>query len=250
MAGHNKWSKVKRIKGVLDSRRGKLFSRFSKEITVAAKLGGADADFNPRLRTAILSARAQNMPNDNIERALKKATGEGGSATLEEIIYEGYAPGGVALIIEVATDNRNRTAADLRQILSKHHGNLATSGSVSYLFHRRGRILIPEGSAKEDALLEILLEAGGEDMTNEDGYFVILTPPDRLYAVVEALKEAQIEPETAELTFIAQNAISVNDPQTAAQVIHLHDTLEDYEDVMNVFSNFDPPEETTDDQAA
>lgn len=241
MAGHSKWSKVKRSKGVLDVRRGKLFSRLSKEITVAAKLGGPDPAFNPRLRTAILIARAQNMPNDNITRALSK--GDGNNDTLEEIVYEAYAPGGVALIIETATDNRNRTAADIRLILSKNHGHLASSGSVSYMFHRRGRISLPAENVSEDQLLEILLEAGGDELLREDEHFVVLTPPDKLYAVAEAIKTAEIPTETVGLTFVPENIVPVTDETTATQILRLHDALEDNDDVLNVFSNFDISEE-------
>src|SRR5215210_7361778 len=176
MAGHSKWSKVKRFKGALDVKRGKLFSKLSKETSVAAKSGGGDPDGNPRLRSAVLAARAQSMPNENIERAIKRGTGEGTEAqSFEELIYEGYAPGGVAVIVEVATDNKNRTAADLRLIFTKHHGNLASSGSVSYMFHRKGRITVPRDAIDEDRLFELALEAGAEELTSEDEADVITT---------------------------------------------------------------------------
>lgn len=243
MAGHSKWSKVKRSKGVLDVRRGKLFSRLSKEITVAAKLGGADPAFNPRLRTAILMARTQNMPNENIDRALKKGDAEDGGSALEELVYEAYAPGGVALIIETATDNRNRTAADIRLILSKNHGNLASSGSVSYMFHRRGRITVPAPGISEERLLEVLLEAGGDEWVQDEEQFIILTPPDKLYAVAEALKASEMTTDSIGLTFVPENTVPVADEAIAAQVLKLHDALDDNEDVLNVFSNFDIPEE-------
>lgn len=244
MAGHSKWSKVKHIKGAADVKRGKLFSKLSKEITVAAKMGGGDASANPRLRSAILSARAQSMPNDNIDRAIKRGTGEGGSAqSFEELVYEGYAPGGVAVIVEVATDNKNRTAADLRLIFTKHHGNLASSGSVSYMFHRKGQITVPVASIAEDRLLEIVLDAGAEELNSDEGYFVITTAHDRLYAVAEALKVAGVAAESQKLTYIPETTVPVADEHVAAQVIRLCEALEDNDDVQNVYSNFDVPEE-------
>jgi YebC/PmpR family DNA-binding regulatory protein len=243
MAGHNKWSKVKRIKGAIDAKRGKIFSRLSKEITVAVRLGGGNPAFNPRLRAAITTARAESMPNDNIDRAIKKGTGELEATAVEELVYEGYAPGGVALIIETATDNKNRTAADLRNAMSKNHGNLGGSGSVAFMFHRKGQMTVPANAADEDRLLEVILDAGAEELTREDDQFVITTPPDQLYSVAEALKAAGIEPESPKLTFIPENTIAVTDEQTAAQVLKLCDALEDLDDVMNVHANFDIPED-------
>ena len=244
MAGHSKWSKVKRFKAAIDAKRGKLFSKLSKEITVAAKMGGGDANGNPRLRSAILAARAQSMPNENIERAIKRGTGEGGDAQhIEELVYEGYAPGGVALIVEVATDNKNRTAADLRLIFSKNHGSLASSGSVSYMFHKKGQITVPRDAATEDRLLEIVLEAGAEELTSDDEHFMITTAPDQLYAVAEALKTAGIAADSQKLTFVPDTTVPISDEEIAAQVIRLCDALEDNEDVQNVHSNFDVSEE-------
>src|ERR1700761_4798108 len=171
MAGHSKWSKVKRFKGAIDAKRGKIFSKLSKEITLAAKTGGGDPGGNPRLRSAILAARAQSMPNDNIERAIKRGTGEGTEATnIEESVYEAYAPGGIALMVEVATDNRNRTAADLRLILTKNHGNLASSGAVSYMFHRKGRITVPVSMIEGERLLDLVIEGGGDELTREEDH--------------------------------------------------------------------------------
>src|SRR5438045_5396876 len=169
MAGHSKWSKVKRFKGALDTKRGALFSKLSREITIAAKTGGGDPDGNARLRSAILSARAQSMPNDNIERAIKRGTGEGMDAQhFDEIVYEGYAPGGVAVIVEAATDNKNRTAAELRSIFTKNSGNLASSGSVSYMFHKKGQISVPRSGVDENRILELALDAGAEELTTDD----------------------------------------------------------------------------------
>lgn len=243
MAGHNKWSKVKRFKGALDAKRGKLFSRFSKEITVATKLGGGNPSMNPRLRAAIQAARSQSMPNENIERAIKRGTGEIESQAVEEIVYEGYAPGGVALIVETATDNRNRTAADMRSIFSKNHGNLGGPGSVSFMFHRKGHITVPTGAIGEDQLLEIILEAGAEELTSDEEHHIITTPPDHLYAVAESLRKAGIEPDNQKLTYQPENSVAVTDENTAAQVLRLYDALDDCDDVLSVHANFDISDE-------
>lgn len=242
MAGHNKWSKVKRLKGALDAKRGKLFSKLSKEITVAAKLGGGNPSTNPRLRAAVQAARSHSMPNDNIERAIKKGTGELEGSAVEELVYEGYAPGGVAMLVETATDNRNRTAADIRLIFSKNHGNLGGPGSVSYLFRHLGEVLIPLSAATEDQILEIILDAGAEEISQDDDHHIVTTPPDRLYAVADALKKAGIETESLKLTYHPQNTVAVSDEETARQVLRLFDALDDYDDVLNVHANFDIPE--------
>src|SRR4051794_40175595 len=193
MSGHSKWSKIKRFKGATDAKRGQLFSKLSKEITIAAKSGGGDPHGNLRLRSAIQSARSQSMPSDNIERAIKRGTGEGKDAQhFDEIIYEGYGPGGVAVIVEIATDNRNRTAAEIRSIFTKNDGNLATSGSVSYMFHRKGQITVPRASIGEDRLLEVALEAGAQELTTDEDQYVVITSHDQLYAVAEALKRAGV----------------------------------------------------------
>jgi YebC/PmpR family DNA-binding regulatory protein len=237
MAGHNKWSKIKRLKAVLDSKRGKIFSRYAKEIAVAVRLGGADAAMNPRLRTAIQAARAENMPNDNIERAIRKATGEGGSgASVEELIYEGYAPGGVALLIEAATDNKNRTAADLRAIFNDLGGNLASSGSTAYLFEHLGSIEVPAPASEEDRLLEILLEVGAGDCEFHEDRFHITTPPDRLAAVVEALRAARYQPAAAKLTY-EPKATTAIDEDSAARVLEICNELENLDDVLEVHAN-------------
>lgn len=243
MSGHSKWSKIKRTKGALDVKRGKLFSQLSKEITIATRFGGGNPGFNPRLRSAIQSAKSNSMPADNIDRALKKGTGELASEAVEELIYEAYAPGGVALIIETATDNKNRTAAEIRNAMTKNHGNLGSSGSVAFMFHRKGQITIPTTATDEDRLLEIILEAGAEELTTEDDTFIITTPVDQLYNVAEALKKSGAEPESEKLTFIPENTVALTDPETAAQVLKLCDALDDLEDVVNVHANFDIPEE-------
>ena len=244
MAGHSKWSKVKRFKGAIDVKRGNLFSKLSKEITIAAKTGGGDPSGNPRLRSAIQAARSQSMPNDNIDRAIKRGTGEGAEAQhFDEITYEGYAPGGVAVIVEAATDNKNRTAAEIRSIFTKNNGNLASSGSVSYMFHKKGQITVPVDAIDEERLFELALEAGAEELTTEEKQYVITTSHDQLYAVAESLKHAGVTIDGQKFTFIPDTTVSVADEATALQVLRLCESLEDDDDVQNVYSNLDIPDE-------
>jgi YebC/PmpR family DNA-binding regulatory protein len=243
MAGHSKWSKVKRFKGALDAKRGKIFSRFSKEIMVAARMGSGDLDLNPRLRTAVLAARAQNMPNDTIERAIKKGTGEIAGGIVEELMYEGYGPGGVAIIVEAATDNKNRTAADIRSTFAKNHGNLAASGAVSYMFRRKGQITVGRATVEEDKVLEIALEAGAEDLITDEDLYIVTTPHDHLYQVGEAMKNAGIHFESQKLTFVPNTTVAVVNDELASQVLRLCDALEDNDDVQSVHSNFDISDE-------
>jgi YebC/PmpR family DNA-binding regulatory protein len=243
MAGHSKWSKVKRFKGALDAKRGKIFSRFSKEIMVAARMGSGDLDLNPRLRTAVLAARAQNMPNDTIERAIKKGTGEIAGGIVEELMYEGYGPGGVAIIVEAATDNKNRTAADIRSTFAKNHGNLAASGAVSYMFRRKGQITVGRAAVEEDKVLEIALEAGAEDLITDEDLYIVTTPHDHLYQVGEAMKNAGIHFESQKLTFVPNTTVAVVNDELASQVLRLCDALEDNDDVQSVHSNFDISDE-------
>ncbi len=243
MAGHSKWSKVKRFKGALDAKRGKVFSRLAKEIMVAARMNGGELALNPRLRSAVLAARAQNMPGDTIERAIKKGTGEIAGGTIEEIVYEGYGPGGAALIVEAATDNKNRTAADIRSIFTKNHGNLAASGAVSYMFKRKGQISGPAELVSEDRLLEIALEAGAEDLAFEEDTYLITTPHDQLYHVGEALKKAGIGVDSQKLTFVPDTTVAVTSEAVASQLLRLCDALEENEDVQSVHSNFDMAED-------
>ncbi len=244
MAGHSKWSKVKRSKGALDVKRGALFSKLAKEITIAAKLGGGDPAGNVRLRSAILSARGQSMPNDNIERAIKRGRGEGAEAThYDEIVYEGYAAGGVAVIVDAATDNKNRTAADLRRIFLKNNGNLGTSGSVSYMFHKKGQITVGRETIQEERIFELALEAGAEELTTEEEQYVITTSHDQLYAVAEALKDAGVTTSGQKFTFIPDTTVPVVDEATALQVLRLCESLEDDDDVQNVYSNLDISDE-------
>jgi YebC/PmpR family DNA-binding regulatory protein len=244
MSGHSKWSKVKRAKGALDAKRGAIFSKFAKEITVAARIGGGDLEGNPRLRSVIEMARAQSMPNDNIDRAIKRGTGEGlDEQQFEKIVYEGYAPGGVAVIVEAATDNKNRTAAEIRRIFSKNEGNLASSGSVSYMFHKKGRITVARDAISEERLFELALEAGAEELTSEEGEYVILTSHDQLYAVAEALKSAGVTTDGQKFTFIPDTTVVVTDEAAALQVLRLCDSLEEDDDVQNVYSNLDISDE-------
>lgn len=242
MSGHNKWSKIKHTKGPLDAKRGKLFSKLSHEITIAAKEGGGDADVNPRLRQAINSAKAQNMPKDNIEKAIKKGTGELEGASIEEATYEGFAPGGVAMLVEVATDNKNRAAADVRQIFNRNNGTFGNSGSVSHLFERRGEIRLPLGAASEDQMLEIALEAGAEDVSSDGDEHVILTSPDQLFSVGSVLRDKKLEITSHQLVFLPQTTIEVTDASLASQILRLYEALEEYEDTLNVFANFDIPD--------
>jgi YebC/PmpR family DNA-binding regulatory protein len=239
MSGHSKWSKIKRLKGASDVKRGQLFSRLSKEISIAAKTGG-DPAANPRLRSAILSARAQSMPNDNIDRAIKRGSGDGADAHhFDEIVYEGYAPGGVAVIVEAATDNKNRTAAEMRRIFSKNDGSLAVSGSVSYMFHKKGRITVPRAAIEEERLFEIALEAGADELTTDEDAYVITTSHDQLYAVAEALKHAGVATDGQKFTFIPDTTVPVTDEAVAAHVLRLCDSLEEDDDVQNVYSNIE-----------
>jgi YebC/PmpR family DNA-binding regulatory protein len=244
MSGHSKWSKIKRTKGASDVKRGALFSKLAKEITISAKSGGGDPAANARLRSAILSARTQSMPNDNIERAIKRGTGEGQDAAhFDEIVYEGYAPGGVAVIVEAATDNKNRTAAELRRIFTKNDGSLATSGSVSYMFHKKGRISVPRDTITEERLFELALEAGAQELTTEEEQYVITTSHDQLYAVADALKHAGVTTDGQKFTFIPDTTVPVNDETVVLQVLRLCDGLEEDDDVQNVYSNLDIPDE-------
>jgi YebC/PmpR family DNA-binding regulatory protein len=246
MAGHNKWSKIKRIKAVVDSKRGAVFSKYSKEITIATKLGGANADMNPRLRSAILAAKAANMPNDNIDRAIKKGSGELEGAIPDEALYEAYGPAGTAFLIEVVTDNRNRAAADLRTLLNKNHGTFADAGSVSYQFNRKGEIRIPESAFDEDTATELALESGADDVTSDGQDWVFYTAVEHLFTVGSALKEKGHEPRGQALVYVAENTLLLSDLDIAKQVVHLHEVLSDYDDTQNVYSNFDISDDIAD----
>jgi YebC/PmpR family DNA-binding regulatory protein len=240
MAGHSHWAKVKRAKGVLDQRRGKLFSQLSKEISVAARLGGGDPNFNPRLRQAIATARGESVPVDNIERAIKKGTGELGGGAFDEMLYEGYGPGGVAILVEAATDNKNRSAAEIRSVFAKNHGNLAGSGSVAWMFPHKGVLTITAPGVSEDDVILAALDAGAEDVRAHEGVIEVITPPDaKLEAVSKALEAAKIPVASAKLSYLPANLAPVTDPALAEQVLGLLEALDDHEDVQAVHANFE-----------
>lgn len=238
MSGHSKWSTIKRKKAKTDAQRGKIFTKIIKEITVAARAGGGDETANPGLRTAIAAAKAANMPAANIDRAIKKGTGELPGVVYENVVYEGYGPGGTAILIDVLTDNKNRTVADIRHLLTKRNGNLGESGCVAWLFDKKGVFTIKSNKISEDELMELALEAGADDMRTEDDFYEIVTQPSAFEEVKKALTDHQIEVESAELTMHPKNTVKVNEKE-AEQLLKLMDGLEDHEDVSNVYSNFD-----------
>jgi len=242
MSGHNKWSTIKHAKGAADAKRGQLFTKLIKEISIAASMGGGDPNANPRLRAAIVKARAASMPKDNIERAIKKGTGELGGGTFEELVYEGYAAGGVAVLVEVLTDNKNRAAANVRNIFTKNGGNLGTSGSVSRMFDRKGVIEYDAEKLSEEEVMEAALEAGADDIVNEDGVITVTTDPASFTAVVEALEPKGWESLSAEVSMVPQ-AYTAVDKDTAAKVQKLIDRLEEDDDVQNVWSTVEYPED-------
>ncbi len=237
MSGHSKWATIKHKKGALDAKRGKIFTRLIKEISIAAKSGG-DPDANPRLRTAIAAAKAENMPADNIKRAIQRGTGELPGATYEEFALEGYGPGGVALLLDVNTDNRNRTVSEIRHVFGKNGGNMAEAGAVSWMFHKKGDIVVPKSAAKEDDLMAIVLEAGAEDLRDDGDNWEVLSEPAAHEGVLEAVKKAGIEPVSASVSMIPQNYIKL-EGAAASQMIRLMEALEEHDDVQNVHSNFD-----------
>jgi len=239
MSGHSKWSTIKHKKGATDAKRGKIFTKLAKEITIAAKQGGGDVNMNARLRQAILAAKDENMPKDNIERAIKKGTGElGGGVNYEEVVYEGYGPGGVAVLIEVMTDNRNRTVAEVRHILSKHGGNLGENGCVGWMFEKKGNIVVSKTAIAEDVLLEIAMEAGADDVLDDGEFFEILSSPTLLETLHRAIEAQGIKIEQAQITMIPQNTVQL-DESKAEQMLKLMEKLEDNDDVQNVYANFD-----------
>ncbi|MDW5266483.1 MULTISPECIES: YebC/PmpR family DNA-binding transcriptional regulator [Acidobacteriaceae] len=242
MSGHSKWATIKHKKGALDAKRGKIFTRLIKEITIAAKTGGGgDPDGNPRLRGAIVAAKAENMPADNIKRAIQRGTGELEGISYEEITYEGYGPGGVAVIVDVLTDNKNRAVSEIRHAFSKNGGNLGESNSVGWMFSKKGVIVIAKSAASEDKLTEIVLDAGAEDLSDEGENWEVLCDPKDFEAVTNALKAANITPEHAEVTKIASTYTKLEGSQANA-MIRLLEVLEDLDDTQNVYSNFDMDE--------
>ncbi|HJQ35538.1 MAG TPA: YebC/PmpR family DNA-binding transcriptional regulator [Thermoanaerobaculia bacterium] len=244
MSGHSKWSTIKHKKGAADAKRGKIFTRILKEMTVAARLGGGDPNGNPRLRAAVAEAKANNMPKDNIERAIKRGTGELEGATYEEITYEGYGPGGVAIIVEALTDNTNRTTPEIRHMFEKHGGNLGTPGSVKFQFEKKGYFAVEKSAADEDKLMEVALEAGADDLQSDDPEaFEIYTAPDSFESVRQALETNKIATIEAKLGLIPSTYVSGLDEAKARQIMRLLESLDDHDDTQNVFSNFDIPAE-------
>jgi YebC/PmpR family DNA-binding regulatory protein len=241
MSGHSKWATIKHKKGATDAKRGKIFTRLIKEITIAAKGGGGDPDGNPRLRTAILAAKAENMPAENIKRAIQRGTGELEGLSYEEIVYEGYGPGGVAIMVQVLTDNKNRAVSEIRHAFMKNNGNLGESGSVSYLFSKKGLIIVDKAKVNEDKLTEIALEAGADDLSDEGDTWEVITGPKEFDAVLEAIKAADVKPEHAEVTMIASTYQKLEGNQATA-MMRLLEVLEDLDDTQNVYTNFDMDE--------
>lgn len=246
MSGHSKWHSIKHKKGALDAKRGKIFTRLIREITVAARTGGGDPDMNPRLRKAVSDAKAANMPNDNIDRGIQRGTGELEGVDYEEITYEAYGPGGVAVLIETMTDNKNRTVAELRHLLSKNNGNLGEAGSVSWMFDRKGYIVVDKKQKNEEELFEIAIEAGAEDLKDDDGNFEIFTDQEIFDDVKKAIQDGGIETEVAEISMIPQNFIKLEGTD-AQQMMQLYDAIDDHDDVQNVYANFDIDESELED---
>jgi YebC/PmpR family DNA-binding regulatory protein len=238
MSGHSKWHSIKHKKGAIDAKRGRMFTKVIKEITIAARIGGGDADGNPRLRKAVADAKDLNMPADNIKRAIQKGTGELEGGQLDELQYEGYGPGGVAMIVDVVTDNRNRTVSEIRHVFSKNGGNMGEAGSVSWMFHKKGYIAIDKSKGDEDTLMTLAIDAGADDFTSEESNYEIYTSPEAFDKVLTAVKAKNIQPETAEISMIPQNYIKV-EGKTAQQVVKLMEALDEHDDVQHVYANFD-----------
>ncbi len=243
MSGHSKWSTIKRKKGAADAKRGKIFTKLIKELTIAARMGGANSDGNPRLRSAMAAAKAENMPKDNIERAIKKGAGELEGVTYDEITYEGYGPGGVAILVEVMTDNKNRTAAEVRHVFAKNNGKLGETGCVSFMFDKKGTLVYEKKEVDEEQLMEIALEAGAEDISDDDDTFVVMIDPKDFYNVKDEIEKAGTLPDCvlAEINMIPQNTVKISG-KDAEQMLRIMEALEDLDDVQNVYSNFDIPE--------
>jgi YebC/PmpR family DNA-binding regulatory protein len=238
MSGHSKWHSIKHKKGAADAKRGKIFTRIIKELTVAARQGGGDPDSNPRLRTIVAEAKANNMPADNIKRAIRRGTGEEPGVSYEEVQYEGYGPGGAALLIDVLTDNKNRTVGELRHLLEKHGGNLAAANAVAWMFNKKGYVVIEKSQAEEEALMTAVLDAGAEDLRDDDDNWEVFSAPEAFAAVHEAVKQLGIEPATAQVSMIPQNYVKL-EGKTAQQMVRLMEALEEHDDVQHVWSNFD-----------
>ena len=241
MSGHSKWHTIKHKKGAADAKRGKLFTRLIKELTVAARTGGGDPDMNPRLRTVIADAKAANMPSENVKRAIRRGTGEEEGVNYEEVTYEGYGPGGAAVLVDTLTDNKNRTVGEMRHVFTKWGGNLAEAGAVGWMFEKKGVITIEKQKAEEEALMSAVLDAGADDMKDDGGAWEIISPPDKHQSVVDAVKALGIEPDAAELAKVPANYIKLEGKQ-AQQMLKLMDALEDHDDTQHVWSNFDVEE--------
>ncbi len=242
MSGHSKWATTKHKKAAIDAKRGKIFTKITKEIAVAAKIGGGDPDGNPRLRTAILKAKEANMPADNIKKAVMKGTGELPGVSYEETNYEGYGPGGVAILIDIMTDNKNRTVAEIRKTFTRHGGNMGEAGCVSWMFNKKGYIVVEKNKADEDKLMSLALDSGAEDMKSDNNNFEIITVPKDFEKVKEVLKQNNIEMSVSEVTMVPQSYIKL-DGKEAEQMLKLMEELEDHDDVQNVYANFDIPDE-------
>jgi YebC/PmpR family DNA-binding regulatory protein len=238
MSGHSKWHSIKHKKGAIDAKRGRMFTKVIKEITIAARIGGGDQDGNPRLRKAVADAKELNMPADNIKRAIMKGTGELEGGQLEELTYEGYGPSGVAMIVEVVTDNRNRTVSEIRHVFSKNGGNMGEAGSVSWMFKKKGYIVIDKSKGDEDTLMSLAIDAGADDFSSEESNYEIYTSPESFDGVLTAVKAKGIEPMSAEISMIPENYIKV-EGKSAQQVIKLMEALDDHDDVQHVYGNFD-----------
>ena len=238
MSGHSKWATIKHKKAATDARRGKVFTKVIRELTIAARVGGGDPVTNPRLRTAIATAKNENMPNDNIERAIQRGTGQLEGELLEEVTYEGYGPGGVGMLVQIVTSNRNRTASEIRHLFSKNGGNLAEAGAVGWMFHRKGDIVVPKEQADEEKMMSIVLDAGAEDLRDDGSTWEVTTPPEAMEKVREALVAAGIKPVSAEVAWLPQNYVKLAGAQ-AQQMLRMIESLEDHDDVQHVYANFD-----------
>lgn len=239
MSGHSKWSTIKRHKALVDAKRGKMFSIIGKEITLAVKAGGGNPDFNPQLRTLLAKAKSANMPNDNIQKAIQKGTGEIPGVQIEELIYEGYGPGGVGFIVEVTTDNKNRAVSDVRNAFSKCGGNMANSGALAFTFQRKGQFIIAKDKIEEDKLLEIALDSGAEDVVTEDDHYEVVCSVTDFYNVSKAFEDASLEADSAELVYLPVTTVPVTDAEIANKLMKLTERLEELEDVKDVYTNYD-----------
>jgi YebC/PmpR family DNA-binding regulatory protein len=241
MSGHSKWHTIKHKKGAADAKRGRIFTRIIKELTIAARNGGGDPDMNPRLRTVIADAKQQNMPAENIRRAIRRGTGEEEGVHYEEVTYEGYGPGGVAILVDTLTDNRNRTVGEIRHTFAKYGGNLGEANSVAWMFEKKGHLVVSKDKASEDALMATVLDAGADDMRDDGSAWEIVSPPDAHQAVLDAVKALGVEPDTAEIAMLPQNYVKL-EGRSAQQMLKLMEALEDHDDTRNVWSNFDVEE--------